>query len=41
MPAQKIATIPHAEYHNHWIKIWPESRGRKTNPSHAPTSGER
>ena len=22
MPAQTIATIPHAKYHNHWIKVW-------------------
>ena len=22
MPAQTIATIPHAKYHHHWIKVW-------------------
>jgi len=22
MPAQTIATIPYAKYHNHWIKVW-------------------
>lgn len=22
MPAQSIPTIPHATYHNHWIKVW-------------------
>jgi hypothetical protein len=26
MPAQTIATIPHATYHNHWIKVWSKQR---------------
>ncbi len=29
MPKQKIATIPHAQYRNHWIKVW---SSRPSNP---------
>lgn len=25
MPEQRISTIPHAQYRNHWIKVWAES----------------
>jgi hypothetical protein len=28
MPHQTIATIPHAQYRNHWIKVWERSQRR-------------
>lgn len=29
MPSQSIATIPHAKYRNHWIKVWTKPAARR------------